>query len=83
MAIDKMVEHPQHYQTESGLEAVTVMEEFTAHLVGKEATNTYQVIKYILRWKKKDGLRDLKKCRYYLDRLINIVENNSNNKGEN
>lgn len=76
--MDNMVEHPQHYQTESGIEAITVMEAFTEHLVGKEATNTYQVLKYILRWKKKDGLRDLKKCRYYLDRLINTVE-----KGEN
>ena len=80
--MDKMVDHPQHYQSESGIEAIDVMEAFTEHLRGREATNTYQVLKYILRWKKKDGLRDLKKCLYYLNRLIAVVENN-NEKGDN
>lgn len=32
------------------------------------------VIKYLLRWKHKDGVEDLKKARHYLDKLI---ENNS------
>ena len=70
------VNHPNHYQTDSGIEAIDVMEAFTAHLTGAEATNTYQTIKYILRWKKKDGLKDLKKCSYYLNRLIEHVEQN-------
>lgn len=32
---------------------------------------TAQVIKYILRWNKKGGVEDLKKARWYLERLIN------------
>ncbi len=32
------------------------------------------IVKYICRWKRKDGVWDLKKARYYLDRLILNVE---------
>ncbi len=28
------------------------------------------VIKYVLRWKNKDGLQDLKKALWYLNRMI-------------
>lgn len=31
-------------------------------------------IKYIGRYKMKDGLEDLKKARWYLDRLIELIE---------
>ena len=34
------------------------------------------VIKYVVRWKKKGGIEDLKKARIYLDRLIEHHENN-------
>ncbi len=30
------------------------------------------VIKYVFRYKKKNGLEDLKKARFYLDKLIEI-----------
>ena len=33
------------------------------------------VLKYLLRWKFKDGLQDLKKARHYLDYLIEREEN--------
>jgi hypothetical protein len=32
------------------------------------------VIKYVVRWKLKHGLQDLKKARHYLDMLIEIEE---------
>ena len=70
-----MVNHPPHYQSENGIEVIDVIEAFTADLKGGEATNTGNVIKYILRWPhKKNPLEDLKKARWYLDRLINLVE---------
>ena len=50
------------------------MEACTEGLSGAEAVNTCQIIKYIWRWKKKNGLEDLKKTRWYLDRLIKHVE---------
>ena len=68
------VNHPPHYQTSSGLETIDVIEAFTEDLTGAEATNTGNVIKYICRWKHKNGLEDLKKARWYLDRLIRLVE---------
>ena len=65
------VNHPEHYQTLNGLETIDVIEAFTADLQGIEAVCTGNVLKYMCRWKKKNGLEDLKKARWYLDRLIN------------
>ena len=69
-----MVNHPDHYKTKNGLETIDVIEAFTDGLNGGEATNTGNVIKYICRWKNKNGLQDLKKAMWYLDHLINHVE---------
>ena len=33
-----------------------------------------QVTKYLMRWKKKNGLEDLMKARHYLDKYIEAVE---------
>lgn len=33
-----------------------------------------QITKYISRWRKKNGLEDLKKARHFLDKLIEEVE---------
>lgn len=68
------VNHPSHYMTKNGIEAIDVMEAFTEDLTGSEATNTWSVLKYVLRWKHKNGVEDLKKARWYLDRLINALE---------
>lgn len=78
---DIMVNHPTHYKTKSGLETITVIKAFTEDLKGVEAVDTANVIKYICRWKKKNGLQDLEKAQWYLNDLIehvkSIKENNS------
>ena len=33
------------------------------------------VVKYISRWKKKNGVEDLMKAKWYIDRLIDIENN--------
>ena len=71
---DKMVSHPSHYQSENGLEVIDVIEAFTADLMGIEATDTGNVIKYICRWKHKNGIQDLKKVMWYTQHLINHLE---------
>lgn len=71
---EDMVNHPNHYKTKSGIEAIDAMEAFTEGLRGYEAVETGNVLKYICRWKKKNGLEDLKKARWYLNRLIENVE---------
>lgn len=68
------INHPEHYKTENGLETIDVIEAFTEGLQGGEATNTGNVLKYMCRWKKKNGLEDLKKAQWYLNRLIDSVE---------
>lgn len=69
-----MVNHPSHYKSESGLEVIDVIEAFVANLQGIEATDTGNIIKYICRWKQKNGVEDLKKARWYLNHLIECVE---------
>ena len=71
-----MVNHPKHYKAKNGMEVIDVIEAFTANLSGYEATHTGNVIKYICRWKEKNGLEDLKKAQWYLNRLIKNIEEN-------
>lgn len=69
-----MVNHPAHYETKSGLETIDVIKAFTEDLNGIEAVCTANVIKYICRWKKKNGIEDLKKAEWYLKYLIKSIE---------
>lgn len=70
----EMVNHPSHYQSETGLEVIDVIEAFTFDLRGIEGFDTGNVIKYICRWKEKGGLTDLNKAKWYLEHLIAHVE---------
>lgn len=72
--VDKAVDHPSHYQSETGLEAIDVIEAFTFDLKGIEAFDTGNILKYLCRWNQKNGLQDLKKAQWYLEHLINHVE---------
>ena len=38
------------------------------------------IIKYVVRWKQKNGIEDLKKAKVYLDKLIKLDEKQSNEK---
>ncbi len=64
------VNHPYHYQSNNGLEVIDAIEAFTEDLVGMEAVCTANALKYICRWKKKNGVEDLKKAVWYLNKLI-------------
>ena len=67
---DKMVSHPSHYQSKSGLEVINVIAAFTEGLEGIEAVDTGNAIKYICRWKDKNGIQDLEKVMWYIQHLI-------------
>lgn len=58
------VNHPPHYRSEAGLEVIDVIESFG---LGFHEGN---VIKYLLRWRQKGGLEDLRKAQWYLDRFV-------------
>lgn len=68
------VNHPAHY-TKGKVECIDAIEAAVSDLNGMEAFLTGQVIKYSYRWKDKGGAEDLRKARWYLNRLINFVEN--------
>lgn len=63
-----MVNHPPHYKS-GDLEAIDVLEAFFP-----DDPLGWQVGKYILRYRRKNGLEDLKKAQWYLNRLIGKFE---------
>ena len=66
------VDHPNHYQSESGLEVIDVIKAFTSELSGEEAFCIGNAIKYVCRYSKKNGTEDLEKAKWYIDRAISI-----------
>jgi hypothetical protein len=44
--------------------------------------NEGNIVKYLLRWRKKDGIKDLRKARYYIERLIRLEEQRLQKAGE-
>lgn len=63
------VNHPAHY-TAGGVECIDALKAATVNLTGIEAVCTANAIKYLWRWKHKNGVEDLKKAKWYIDRLI-------------
>lgn len=70
--------HPEHY-IQDGIETIDVIKAWTKGLDGIIATDTGNVIKYISRWGKKNGLEDLKKAQWYLNHLIKEMEERMEN----
>lgn len=68
------VNHPPHYQSKSGIETIDVIEAFCDGLEGIEAFCTGNALKYLCRWKSKNGIEDLRKAEWYLKRLISHME---------
>lgn len=66
--------HPSHY-TAGGIECIdAITAALTCHKNPVYAWLTGQVLKYLWRWPTKNGLEDLKKADFYLDRLIEKLE---------
>lgn len=64
-----LVNHPVHYGGEGNpYEAINIIEAYSLDFCEGN------VLKYLLRYKKKNGLEDLKKAQWYLERLIKQQE---------
>jgi hypothetical protein len=64
------VNHPKHYNSHpSGVECITVVEHMNFNLGN--------AVKYLWRTDHKNGLEDLKKARWYIDREIQRLESNN------
>ena len=69
---EDVVNHPSHYET-GKFECIEVMQE----VFGKEAVQNFclcNAFKYLYRTKRKNGLEDVKKCRWYVDKFIELEE---------
>ena len=67
------VKHPNHY-CYGRFECVEVIQELTAGASGPEGFLLGNVIKYLWRYRRKNGAEDLKKARRYIEMLIRLYE---------
>ena len=67
-----VIQKAEHYNTNlpESVEVIDIIAAQTADLSGMQAFAQANVVKYVLRWQKKNGVQDLEKARYYIDRLI-------------
>ena len=68
-----MVNHPVHY-TQGGIECIDALKAATVSKTGIEAVCTANAIKYLWRYEEKNGIEDVKKARWYIDKLIRELE---------
>ena len=64
-----MVNHPPHY-TRGSVQCIDALASATVDLTGIEAVCTANAIKYLWRWKQKNGVEDLRKAQWYINKLI-------------
>lgn len=63
------VNQPDHY-TQGGVEAIDAITAATVNKTGIEAVCVANVIKYLWRYEMKNGVEDVKKAQWYLNRLV-------------
>lgn len=74
-----MVNHPSHY-TQGGIECIKAIEA-SMPPDGFQDYCKGNVLKYIWRFRQKNGLEDLKKARVYLNWMIESLEKEQENNG--
>lgn len=68
-----VVNHPSHY-TKGRIECIDAIDSATVGKSGIEAVCVANVIKYLFRYEEKNGLEDVKKAKWYLNKLISELE---------
>lgn len=68
-----MVNHPQHY-TQGGIECIDALKAATVGKRGIEAVCVANVIKYLWRYEEKNSVEDVRKAKWYLERLLKEME---------
>ena len=66
-----VVNHPSHY-TNGKVECIDAIESATVGKTGIDAVCVANVIKYLWRYEDKNGLEDIKKAQWYLNKLIEV-----------
>ena len=68
-----MVNHPKHY-TQGGIECIDALKAATVGKRGIEAVCVANVIKYCWRYEEKNGIEDVRKAKFYIERLLKELE---------
>ena len=71
--VPDMVNHPQHY-TQGGIECIDALKAATVGKRGIEAVCVANVIKYLWRYEEKNGIEDVRKAKWYIERLLKELE---------
>ena len=69
------VRAPSHYYKD-GMWCETVIKAITSNLIGFEAVCVANIVKYLWRYKTKNGLEDVEKAKKYIEMLIEYLKNN-------
>lgn len=67
--------HKVSHYNQGDIEIIYILEQACQGLEGVEGGYIFTILRYLLRWKHKGGIEDLKKAYEYLGRMINILEN--------
>ena len=77
------VNNPKHYEVEIDGEKVNTLKMVQAVVRpianGVVASGVKDILKYVIRAEKKNGLEDYKKARFYLDEIIKELEKGTQN----
>lgn len=68
-----MVSHPKHYN-QGGIECIDALKAATVGKRGIEAVCVANVIKYLWRYEEKNGIEDIRKAKWYIERLLKELE---------
>ena len=68
-----MVNHPPHYK-QGKFETIDVIMDVTQHLGGREGYLVGNIIKYLSRYHFKNGVEDVEKAQWYLNKLLEVVK---------
>ena len=71
--VPDMVNHPQHYN-QGGIECIDALKAATVGKRGIEAVCVANVIKYLWRYEEKNGIEDVRKAKWYIERLLKELE---------
>ena len=74
------INHPSYYN-QGAIEAIDAIESACIDKPGDEAANLSHLIAYLWRYPYKGGAQSLRKARFYLDRLIALVESKEGTRG--
>ena len=71
--VPDMVNHPQHY-TQGNIECIDALKAATVGKRGIEAVCVANVVKYLWRYEEKNGIEDVRKAKWYVERLLSELE---------